>query len=228
MPQKSMNFGFKQKEEIKKLLEKFEQKKVNNSFEEKRVKINDSTITLYSSGRLVIQGNDCEKTAEQLLKEIRPESKTVIGIDETGRGESNGPFVISAVLGENNKLLELRDSKKTKNLKEKNDLVLKNSKAQAIFSFNAEYIDELRNKGETMNSIEAKAINSVIDFFDSVKEKSEVLIDGKEMAGVKKGKFLVKGDDLEPVIGAASVVSKNFRENSSDKKTRKSWKKKII
>ncbi len=222
--QKVLNFGVKQKEEIKKALKNFEEKKTNNAFEEKRVKIDDSTVTLYSSGKLMIQGKDCEKISEELIRIIKVKTKKVIGIDETGRGEKTGPFVISAVLGENNKLLELRDSKKIKNLKEKNDLVTKNSKAQIIFSLNAEYIDELRNKGETMNSIEEKAINSIIDFFDSLKEKKEILIDGKELAGVKKGKFIVKGDDLEPVIGAASVLSKSFRENSKDTKERKSWK----
>ncbi len=222
--QKVLNFGTKQKKEIKEFLNEFEEKETKTEFEEKRVKINDSTITLYSSGRIVIQGNDCEKVAEKFLKKINSETKTIIGIDETGRGENTGPFVISAVLGETGKLIELRDSKKTNKIKEKNDLVMEKSKSQIIFSFNAEYIDELRNKGETMDSIEAKAINSVISFFDSVKEERELLIDGKEIKGIKKGKFIVKGDDLEPVIGAASVISKNFRENSKDEKIRKSWK----
>ncbi|MBU2100108.1 DUF3378 domain-containing protein, partial [Candidatus Micrarchaeota archaeon] len=159
--QKVLNFGSKQKEEIKKVLNKFEEKKTNTAFEEKRVKIDDSTITLYSNGRLVVQGNDSEKVAEELVRIINMKNKCVIGIDETGRGEKTGPFVISAVLGENNKLIELRDSKKTKNIKEKSEIVTENSKMQIIFSLNSEYIDELRNKGETMNSIEEKAINSI-------------------------------------------------------------------
>ena len=224
MNQKVLNFSPKEKEKIKKVLSKFEEMKSNNSFEEKRVKIDKSTVTLYSSGKLMIQGKDCEKISEELQRIIKVKSKNIVGIDETGRGELTGPFVISAVLGENGKLLELRDSKKIKKLKEKNDLVTKNSKAQIIFSLNSEYIDELRGKGETMNSIEEKAINSITRFFDEIKEESEVLIDGKELKGVKKGKFIVKGDDLEPVIGSASVISKNFRNNSSDKKERKSWK----
>lgn len=222
--QKVLNFGLKQKEQIIKVLGKFEEKKTTNAFEEKRVKIDDSTVTLYSSGKLMIQGKDCKKISEELQRIIKVKSKTVVGIDETGRGELKGPFVISAVLGEKGKLLELRDSKKTKNLKEKSKIATENSKCQIIFSLNSDYIDELRNKGETMNSIEEKAINSITKFFDSLNEESEVLIDGKELNGVNKGKFIVKGDDLEPVIGAASVISKNFRENSLDKKERKSWK----
>jgi len=222
--QKVLNFSSKEKEQIKKVLSKFEEKKTTNQFEEKRAIIDDSTVTLYSSGKLMIQGKDCEKISEELQRLIKIKSKTIVGIDETGRGEKNGPFVVSAVLGEKGKLLELRDSKKTRNLKEKNKIVTENSKAQIIFSLNAEYIDELRNKGETMNSIEEKAVNSITEFFDEIKEESEVLIDGKKMNGIKKGTFLVKGDDLEPVIGAASVISKNFRENSSDKKERTSWK----
>ncbi len=222
--QKVLNFNSKEKEQIKKVLSKFEDIKTNNAFEEKRVKIDDSTVTLYSSGKLMIQGKDCEKISDELIRIIKVKSKTIIGIDETGRGEKTGPFVISAVLGEKSKLLELRDSKKTKNLKEKTRIATEKSKSQIIFSLNPEYIDELRKKGETMNSIEEKAINSIAFFFDSLNEKSEIVIDGQKLKGIKKGRFLVKGDDLEPVIGAASVLAKDFRENSLNKKTRKSWK----
>jgi len=226
--QKVLNFSSKEKKQIIEVLKKFEEKKVNSQFEEKRVKIDDSTVTLYSSGKLMIQGKDCNKIAEELIRIIKVKSKTIVGIDETGRGELTGPFVITAVLGENKKLLELRDSKKTKNIKEKSKIASENSKCHIIFSLNSEYIHELREKGETMNSIEIKAINSITKFFDEIKETSEVLIDGSKLNGVKKGNFLVKGDDLEPVIGAASVISKRFRENSKDKKTRKSWKTKSV
>jgi ribonuclease HII len=222
--QKVLNFNLKQKKEIKEIMNEFKETKTKNPFEEKRIKINDSVVTLYSTGKLVIQGKDCEKTTKKILQKIKPQKECFIGIDETGRGETNGPFVISAVLGNNNELIEIRDSKKTRNLKQKNDLITKNSKCQIIFSLNAEYIDELRNKKETMNSIEEKAINSIIDFFDSLKEKSKILIDGKEMKGIKKGEFIIKGDDSIPVIGAASILAKNYRENSKDKKKRKSWK----
>ena len=53
----------------------------------------------------------------------------------------------------------------------------------------------------------------------------DVKVDGSPVAGVKPGAlFMVKGDDKEPVIGAASVLAKHYRDESKDSKKRKTWK----
>lgn len=224
--QRVLNFGLKQKEEIKLILKKFPLNKTNTPFEEMRARIDGSTVTLYSSGRIVIQGKDCEKAKKLILEKMNLNEEEAVGVDETGRGEAEGPFVVGAVLGNNDCLRELRDSKKVKNLKEKFSLLTENSSAQVIVSFNASFVDRLRNKGMNLNEIESKTINKLKELFDSLDEKKEVIVDGDSLKGANpKIKFIVKGDDLEPVIGAASVLAKWFREESGDKETRKSWKK---
>ncbi|HIH08230.1 MAG TPA: hypothetical protein HA237_02560 [Candidatus Diapherotrites archaeon] len=56
--------------------------------------------------------------------------------------------------------------------------------------------------------------------------KAPVRVDGSGLKTKEKGiEFIVKGDDLEPAISAASIVSKNLRNISGDKEQRKSWKK---
>ena len=224
--QKVLNFGEKDKEKIKQLLEYFESKPTKTTFEELRVKVKNSTITLYTSGKTVIQGNDCEEVKKWFLSEMKLDSERIIGIDETGRGERTGPFVISAVLGEENNLREIRDSKKTKKLEEKINLITENSEFQAIFSFNASYVDRLRNKGLNLNEIESQAIDSIKELFKNLDEKVEIIADGKPLNSKLTGiKFIVKGDDKNTVISAASNLAKYFREQSKDKAERKSWKK---
>ena len=223
--QKVLNFGEKDKEKIKELLKDFAEKPVKNAFEEKRVKIKNSTVTMYTSGKVVIQGNDCEEVKKWFLSEMKLDSERIIGIDETGRGERKGPLTIGVVLGEENNLREIRDSKKTKKLEEKIDLITENSEFQAVFSFNASYVDRLRNKGLNLNEIESQVINSVKELFSNLDEKVEILVDGNPLNSKLQGvKFIVKGDDKNTVIGAASNLAKFFREESKDKAERKSWK----
>ncbi|MDO8538757.1 MAG: DUF3378 domain-containing protein [archaeon] len=223
--QKVLNFGEKDKTKIIELLKQFEAKATKTSFEEMRVKVKNSTVTLYSSGKTVIQGNDCEEVKKWFLSEMKLDSERIVGIDETGRGERHGPFVISAVLGEENNLREIRDSKKTKKLEEKIGIITENSEFQAVFSFNSSYVDRLRNKGLNLNEIESQVIESIKELFKNLDEKVEIIADGKplnsKLAGVK---FLVKGDDKNTVISAASNLAKFFREQSKDKNERKSWK----
>jgi len=225
--QKSLNFGKEHKKEIKQIMQKYPLLKTNTEFEEGRWKAGNSVVSLYSTGKLSVQGIDCGKVAEMILEKFDLKEEIVLGIDETGRGESHGVFVISAVLGESNKLRELRDSKKTKNIEEKAKIALQNSIANAKIEISPELIDKLREKGMTMDEIEAKAINCFVEFFGEIAPKAKIKADGSRLKGSSsKIEFIVKGDDLEPVIGAASVLAKHYRNESPNKQERKSWKKK--
>src|SRR3989344_7744874 len=149
----------------------------------------------------------------------------VLGIDETGRGELKGPMVIAAVLGDSNKLRELRDSKKTSKISEKEKIVTENSLSQVVVSLNAEMIDILRSNGKTLNEIEAVVIDKISEMFSGLDLDVKVKVDGSALnTKNKKIEFIVKGDDLEPAIGAASVLAKNYRNNSADSRERKTWK----
>ena len=222
-----LNFSKNDKIKIKCFLKKFEKIKTKTDFEETRVKTKNCTITLYNTGKVVLQGENCTKIKQELLSSLQLKDKLVFGIDETGRGERIGPFVIAGVLGKTNSFRELRDSKKTSQIQAKKDIVSKQAEAEALLSLNPSYIDQLRKKGITLNKIESKFIQSMSYFFDGLGEKTEIMVDGlplnKELKGVE---FLPKGDDLEPVISGASILAKHFRETSKNKKERKTWKKK--
>ncbi|MEW6295125.1 MAG: DUF3378 domain-containing protein [Candidatus Diapherotrites archaeon] len=222
--EKVLNFGSKQKRQLIEILREFPQVETKNAFEELRCKAGNCTVTLYSSGKLVVQGNDCKKVTEEILQRMGLEEELVLGIDEAGRGESFGSFVVSFVLGDSNKLRELRDSKKTGNLKEKAEIVSGNALAVATVSLNSRLIDQLRNNGLNLNEIEVRIINNLVLLFDELGVKAKVKADGSRLNGtLKHVEFIVKGDDLEPVIGAASVIAKLAREESKDREHRKSW-----
>ncbi len=196
----------------------------NTRYEEVRCKIGKCTVTLYSSGKLVVQGETSELVKGMILERMDLKEEMVFGIDETGRGESTGPFVIAGVLGDRNKLRGLRDSKKIKDIKKAYNTVTGNSKAIISVSLTSGEIDGARNKGLTMNEIEARIVDLMAKLLRELGENVHIRVDGSPLNVKEKGiEFLVKGDDLDPVIGAASVVAKAERDMSEDKGLRKSW-----
>ena len=220
-----LNFGKHEKGKIKNFLEKFAEQKTKNPFEEKRVKIGDCFVTLYSSGKLVVQGKKTEKVKEFLLKELSVQGEAVLGIDETGRGELHGVLVVSGVLGEENKLRELRDSKKTRDVEAKQEIIDRNAMATASFVFSPEFIDETRKKGITINELEANAIDAITRAFKKIDPKLKVIVDGNPLKEVKeKVDFVVKADDSNSVVGAASVKAKFLRNINRNREKRKTWK----
>lgn len=189
-----------------------------------RCKLGKSTLTLYKSGKLLIQGEDCEKVKERVLKALKGEEEAIVGIDEAGRGEGFGPFVVVGVLGKASSLRELRDSKKTRNLERALTLVEKNALGIAIVSFSSQELSSMHEAGKNLNEIEAKAISEISSFFGKHAGKASVVVDGRPLKGCKAGiSFLVKGDDINPVIGAASVIAKSVRDKSDDKGKRLGW-----
>ncbi len=221
----TLNFGAHEKSEIKKVMAGFDGLETKTDFEEMRWKARNCVVTLYSSGKLVIQGLQCKKVKEFILSELGLPRELQLGIDETGRGERSGPLVIAGVLGDKNKLRELRDSKKTANIGQKREIASKNALAIATVEFSPEFIDHSRKKGVTVDELQAKAARA-INLALNPKSEWPVLVDGKALKGCNGFKFVVKGDDIEPVIGAASVIAKNARENSANKEKRQTWKNK--
>ena len=118
------------KEDIEILLKKrFVQEEVKTVYEQFRLKKNNVTLILYTSGKLLLQGKQeaAEKIAGQLRtlgigKEVkgekfRKEQGWIIGSDESLKGDTFGGLVVAAVKADDKiraKLLELgvADSKK--------------------------------------------------------------------------------------------------------------------
>jgi ribonuclease HII len=226
--QETLNFGITEKEKIKEIMSNYEKAEVTNYFEEKRAKHLGCTITLYNSGKLSIQGSEAAKVKEEILSMLGLKEDFTIGIDETGRGERTGPMVITGVLADTNSMRELRDSKKTKDIAKKEKIVSEKMLASVSFIINSKAIDLARNSGKNLNQIEAHAIEKISEILSSIAD-AKIIVDGAPLK-VKNQKitFLPKGDDLEPVVGAASIVAKHLRNNSADLGERKTWKNKKI
>lgn len=223
-----LNFTLQEKGKVLSFLQQFPAKETKTPFELFRCSIGQSTVTLYTSGKVVAQGNDCEKVKEKILNELGLEKEVVLGIDETGRGEPFGAFVVAAVLADSSKMRELRDSKKVSDIEGKRKIVERNALAIAVFKIEAGELDELRKNGINLNQIEVRAINAFADFFWASDKKIKILVDGAKLKGSRQGiQFIVRGDDRNAVIGAASVVAKSERERSGMEQ-RQSWEKKEI
>ncbi len=223
--QEVLNFQKEDKKKLSQILSVHPKTKTSTSFEELRVKYMDCTITLYSSGKLVIQGDKHKEVASEILSNFGMPSQIIVGIDETGRGEKEGPFVVSAVLADKSKLLSFRDSKKTADISSAASSVTEKALSIATFSVNAELIDILRAKGMNMNEIQATAIDSAAYYFRSLWPEAEIIVDGSPIKTKTKNlNFTIKADDINPVVGAASIIAKETRDASKDKKERKTWK----
>jgi ribonuclease HII len=211
--------------ELKRFLERFPVKPLH-AFEETRCVIEGSLVTLFQSGKLVIQGRDAETVKQLVLSSVQSGNELVLGIDESGRGEGFGDFCIAAVMGYTKDLRELRDSKKVSDWNAKKRVVEKKALGAAVISFSAGTIDAFRTSGKNLNQLEAETIDWLVRFFGQtgfVPEK--IIVDGNPLPVESKGiVFLPKADDLEPVVGAASILAKASREESNSKEKRKTWK----
>ncbi len=220
-----LNFKPEEKKKVLEALKQFKAKAPNNEYEARAVEIDGCRVTFFQSGKLLIQGANAEQVKEKLLQLVETEDELVLGIDEVGRGENFGPFVVAGVLGWTSKLRELRDSKKTAKIAEKAKIVEQNALGQALVVVSAAEIDARRNAGETMNDIQADGVNQIIGYFRKhFQEKFRIIVDGSPIAGIASVEFLPKADDLIPQCGAASIIAKHARDSSTDKEKRKSWK----
>ena len=223
----TLNFQKKHLTLLESTLSEFQKIPVTSQYEHARFKDKDNVIVVYSSGKTVIQGKKEEEAKKNLLEKLGLTQELVLGFDESGRGENFGPFVIAGVLGDSNLMRENRDSKKTKKINEKFENVTKNALAIASFSLSAEFVDRLRKKGFNLNEIESKIIDKTTEVFLELEEKPRIVVDGNPMKTTKKEiEFIPKADDLEPIVGAASISAKFLRENSKDSKKRETWKQK--
>lgn len=222
-----LNFQKKDIPAIEKALAGFERIPATSEYEQSRFRSEGNVVVVYSSGKTVIQGKSPESTKAVLLERMGLSEELVLGFDEAGRGEKTGPMVVAGVFGDTNALREVRDSKKTGNIGEKFGVVSRNMLASAAFVLNAEFVDRLRKKGLNLNEIEARIIDGLAGVFSELSENPKIIVDGNPLRTKNKSLvYLAKADDLEPVVGAASVTAKFLRETSKDDKKRETWKEK--
>ena len=227
----TLSFTPKEAKELEKKLQHYDSLPAPSKYELARFQFGQAIVTLYTSGKVVVQGkNALVETAvkEKIIGMFESGSdELVFGMDEVGRGERHGPLVVSGVLGQRNALRGLRDSKKTNNIKAKFEEATAKSWLQSTVAVNAEYIDALRTRGVNLNEIEIIIAKHLHALATELEKDSVSIMDGKTMRGAPKGLvFLEKADDVEPSVSAASIVAKHLRNESGDKAERKTWKKK--
>lgn len=201
-----------------------------SQYEKARHQVGACKVTVYTSGKVVIQGNSPhaeEGVKKTLLSWVGENEDVILGIDEVGRGEREGPLVVSGVVGKRNALRGLRDSKKTGDVKKKYPEATRESIAQMSVSVNAETIDSLRNAGWTMNDIQATIAEHFHQLAQALFPHSHTIMDGKPLKrGMKGIVFREKADDVEPPVSAASIIAKHLRNEGGDHGERKTWKRK--
>lgn len=108
------------KKQVEELLKKgFVKEEIKTVYEELRLKKNNTSVILYMSGKLLLQGKDVEKTAEiiralkmgdeQKPESFRKESGIIIGSDEALKGDTFGGIVVAAVKADDNGRILLQE-----------------------------------------------------------------------------------------------------------------------
>jgi ribonuclease HII len=162
--------------------------------------------------------------------------KTVVGIDEVGRGPIAGPVAVCALCLQNDFGIEnfrplvrlrtkkLRDSKK---LSHKQRLVWlekineERDKGNIVYKVSFESNKIIDTKGIVFAI--TRALENSLDFLNKNKNDCEVLLDGGLKAPVeyKNQKTIIKGDEKELAIALASIVAKVTRDDLMVKLARK-------
>ena len=133
----------------------------------------------------------------------------IAGVDEVGRGPLAGPVVTAAViLDPNRPILGLADSKK---LTEKRRAILaaiikQHALAWAIGRAEPEEIDKLNILQATLLAMKRAVEGLGI-------QPSHALVDGNQAPNLMCSvTTIIKGDQIEPAIGAASIIAKVSRD----------------
>jgi len=140
---------------------------------------------------------------------------TIIGVDEAGRGPLVGSVVAAAVAFPANFYLDgLTDSKKLTE-KKREDLYTKITEQchWSVAEASSIEIDEINILQATLLSMK-RAINNLQNEFPSSSHENifRVLVDGNRCPDVPNCLSIIKGDLIEPVISAASIIAKVTRD----------------
>ncbi len=151
--------------------------------------------------------------------------KTVVGIDEVGRGPLAGPVTVCAVtcseenyrLLKRNKELPLsgKDSKKLKiQDREKYDKILRALQKEGKISYAIIHVSNKIIDSKGISFAIRRATNDALQKLKLQKKDCIVLLDGglKAPENFTKQKTIIKGDEKEKIIAWASILAKVSRD----------------
>ena len=137
----------------------------------------------------------------------------VVGVDEAGRGPLVGNVVAGVVaFPDGFKIDSLTDSKKLSE-KKREDLYsqITNQCYWACAQSSSQEIDQINILEATMLAMK-RAVNQINIKMGNNHQSFNVLVDGNRCPDIENCKSIVKGDLIEPVISAASVIAKVTRD----------------
>jgi ribonuclease HII len=133
----------------------------------------------------------------------------IAGVDEVGRGPLAGPVVAAAViLDPNNKIEGLADSKKL-SAKRRQYLSAEIKEKALAFAFGRAEWHEI----DTINILQASLLAMHRAVLALSLQPHHVLVDGNRLPKWEySAKAIIKGDQTEPAISAASIIAKVARD----------------
>lgn len=141
----------------------------------------------------------------------------VIGADEVGNGALAGPVVVCAVLAPEGWSLEgLKDSKRLSDnkIKKYNDIISQTLFHSIAFAESSE-VDQL-GLHKVLGKLFGAAVSAMRNYEMA---HARVIIDGlavyRELPADVE--YIAKADDLIPVVSAASVLAKHYRDQLMDR-----------
>lgn len=136
--------------------------------------------------------------------------KCIAGVDEAGRGPLAGPVVAAVVILDARKPISgLADSKQLSALK-REELAARIHVDSVACEIGRSEVDEIDN----LNILQASllAMRRAVDALNI--EPDLVLVDGNHGPAIDYPvKTIIRGDSIVPVISAASIVAKVYRDN---------------
>ena len=135
----------------------------------------------------------------------------IFGIDEVGKGPLAGPVCIGIVaLDSSQEIIGLKDSKKLS--EKKREELSQEIKEKAAYTdtlfIEKDIIDKLNIKNATIKGMEDIILNIPPSY-----KPTEILIDGNEVIKtIYKYQSIIKGDETEQSIMAASIIAKVERD----------------
>ncbi len=137
-------------------------------------------------------------------------TKLIAGVDEVGRGPLAGPVVTAAVILDPNKPIEgLNDSKKLseKRREQLAPIIKQNALAWSLGRAEVEEIDQINILQATLLAMKRAVEGLEI-------QPSHALVDGNKAPDLAcPVTTIIKGDQSEPAIAAASILAKVARDN---------------
>ena len=137
----------------------------------------------------------------------------VIGVDEAGRGPLVGSVVAGAVFFPvGYKIDGLTDSKKLSE-KKREDLYSQiiNECYWACAQSSSQQIDKINILEATMLAMK-RAVEDLQSQLKNKHEATKILVDGNRCPDIQNCHAIIKGDLIEPVISAASIIAKVTRD----------------